>query len=109
MPIDRSEFESDDTLSIRPGTNKHRILTFLAANEDTAFTRSEVAEGAGVDPDSTGPVLVRLREEGLVEHRDRYWTIERDERLGVLESILEEVDDLADRFDVDDLPDWVRG
>lgn len=108
MPIDRDQFESGAP-PIRPGTNGHRVLTFLAASEDEAFTRSEVAEGAGVDPDSAGPVLVRLREDGLVEHREPYWTVARDERLRCLGGLLAEVDDLADRFEPEDLPDWPWG
>lgn len=105
MPIDRDRFESGE-LPIRPGTNAHRVLTFLAANEEAAFTRSEVVEGAGIDPDSAGPVLVRLREDGLVEHDSPYWAVTRDERLGCLGDLLAEVDDLAERFEPADLPDW---
>ena len=109
MPIDRDTFDADESPVVRPGTNKHRVLTFLAAKEDQAFLRSEVAEGTGVDPDSVGPVLSRLRDEGLVEYREGYWAIQRDERLGVLEEFLDELDDLAEQFEVSDLPDWIRG
>lgn len=108
MALDREEFESGESLAVRPGTNKHRVLTFLAANADEAFTRAEVAEGAGIDPDSAGPVLIRLREEDLVEHRDHYWAIKRDERLGFLADLLEELDDLSEALDASDFPDWIR-
>lgn len=109
MPIDRDDFDAGESLAVRPGTNKHRVLTFLAANDEQAFMRSEVAEGAGIDPDSTGPVLSRLRDEGFVEYRDGYWAIERDEELGFLADFLHELDDLAEEFEVSDLPDWIRG
>lgn len=83
MPIDRDRFESEE-LPVQPGTNKHRVLAFLADTPEEAFTRSEIAEGAGVDPDSVGPVLVRLREDGLVEHSGTHWAVARDERLADL-------------------------
>lgn len=107
MPIDRDVLEEGSPV-VRPGTNKHRVLTFLAAGDDKAYTRKEVAEGAGVSADSVGPVLSRLRDEGLVEYNDGYWAVLEDERLGVLASLLEEVDDLAERFDRDDFPAWMR-
>lgn len=84
MPIDRDQFEAEE-LPVQPGTNKHRVLRFLAENQDEAFTRSEVAEGSEVDADSVGPVLVRLREDGLVEHRGTHWAVARDDRLPNLE------------------------
>lgn len=107
MPVDREQLEEGQPV-VRAGSNKHRVLTFLAANDEQAFTRKEIVEGSGVSENSVGSVLARLREEDLVEYNDGYWSVREDERLGVLETLLAEVDDLADRFDRDDFPAWLR-
>lgn len=81
MPIDRERFEqlTADALGIAEGSHADAVLSFLAESPDQAFTRGEIRDGAGVPDNSIGPVLSRLREEGLVEHRGRYWTIGPDE------------------------------
>lgn len=75
MPIGADRFEAIDEDGPPPGTNAHEILSFLAANADKAFTRGEIAEATGVKPGSVGPTLVRLREEGRVEHKGTYWRV----------------------------------
>lgn len=81
MPIDRDRFEQQtaDALGIAEGTNAYAVLSFLAESPDQAFTRKEIRDGAGIADNSVGPVLSRLRDEGLVEHRGRYWTVGPDE------------------------------
>jgi len=51
------------------------ILSFLEEHADQAFTQTEIAEATGVKRGSVGPTLVRLRENGRVEHRGTYWRI----------------------------------
>ncbi|QSG09773.1 helix-turn-helix domain-containing protein [Halapricum desulfuricans] len=76
MPISADRFdEIDDDSTPTPGTNAHEILSFLEANADQAFTRSEIAESTGVADGSVGPTLVRLREAGRVDHRGHYWRV----------------------------------
>lgn len=77
MPINREAFEEELDSSDTP-TNADRILDFLAIHSDQAFTRSEIAARTDVTRNSVGPVLSRLEAQGLVEHRDRYWTIAED-------------------------------
>jgi len=83
MPIniDRFEDNPEETLDITEGTQPHRILTFLAANDDQAFTQTEIHEATDIPRGSVGVVLSRLEDRGLVRHRGRYWAIADDERL----------------------------
>lgn len=77
MPIRADQFEEIDDGDDRPnpGTNAHEILSFLEANDNRAFTQTEIAEATSVNRGSVGPTLVRLREDGRVDHRGTYWRI----------------------------------
>lgn len=83
MPISIDEFESDppDSLNLQKGSHPHRLLQFLAAHVDQAFTQSELADETGINPGSVGAALSRLEERGLVRHKGRYWALADDERL----------------------------
>jgi len=81
ISIDRFEDESEDILDITEGTQPHTILTFLAANDDQAFTQTEIHEATDIPRGSVGVVLSRLEDRGLVRHRGRYWAIADDDRL----------------------------
>ena len=83
MPIniDRFEDEPTDALDIKEETQPHTILTFLATNDEQAFTQTEIHEATEITRGSVGVVLSRLEERGLVRHRGRYWAIAEDERL----------------------------
>jgi predicted transcriptional regulator of viral defense system len=83
MPIniDRFEDEPEDVLDIKEGTQPHTILTFLTANDEQAFTQTEIYEATDIPRGSVGVVLSRLEDRGLVRHRGRYWAIAEDERL----------------------------
>ncbi|WP_101294843.1 winged helix-turn-helix domain-containing protein [Halegenticoccus soli] len=77
MPISADRFEriDDGDDGPKPGTNANEILSFLAEHADQAFTQTEIAEATGVNRGSVGPTLVRLREDGRVDHRGTYWRI----------------------------------
>ena len=77
MPISADRFEAmdEDDDGPTPGTNAHEILSFLEANADQAFTQSEVVDATGVNRGSVGPTLVRLREDGRVDHKGTYWRV----------------------------------
>lgn len=81
ISIDRFEDEPPEALDIGVGTQPHRVLVFLASNDDSAFTQTEIAEGTGIKRGSVGAVLSRLDDRGLVRHRGRYWAIGEDDRL----------------------------
>jgi len=73
VPISIDEFESHDPE--KEVTNAERVLRFLARNDDKAYKAVEIADVAGVDRNSVHPVLKRLREQGLVRHREPYWAV----------------------------------
>lgn len=83
MPIgiDRFEDEPSEALDIAEGSQPHRVLRFLATNDESAFTQTEIAEGTSIDRGSVGAVLSRLDDRDLVRHRGRYWAIGEDDRL----------------------------
>lgn len=84
MPIDVDQFESLENTGppVEPGTNAHRVLTFLVERDDQAFKQGEIAEATGVKRGSISVVLARLEERGLVRHRGEYWTAAEDDRVG---------------------------
>lgn len=83
MPIgiDRFEEGPPEVLDLKPGTQPHRVLGFLAENDEQAFTQTEIHEGTGIKRESVGAVLTRLEERGLVRHRGRYWAVGEDDRV----------------------------
>ncbi|GAA0661242.1 MarR family transcriptional regulator [Natronoarchaeum mannanilyticum] len=83
MPIniDRLDEEPADVLDLKEGTQPYRIVRFLAANDDKAYTQTELHEETGIKRGSVGAVLSRLENRGLVRHQGRYWAIAEDDRL----------------------------
>lgn len=86
MPIDVDHFESvaDPPTSVR-------IVRFLLAHEENAYTRGEIATELAVDAETVGTNLTRLKERGLVRHRRPYWT--------VIEDHGQVIDELRRRYD----------
>ena len=83
MPIDIDHFED------APGDStptSQRVVRFLAANDDRAFRRGEIAEAIDADPETVGTNLTRLKARGLVRHREPYWTF-TDDRQRALETL----------------------
>lgn len=74
MAIERDDADGSEG-SIREGTNKHEILSFLAEYRDKAFTRAEIADRTSVGENSVGSVLARLRESGAVKYSNGYYAI----------------------------------
>lgn len=83
MPIDIDHLDGEPTgvLDLQAGKQPARILRFLMANDDKAFTQTEIHEATGIKRGSVGSALSRLEERGLVRHRGRYWGIAEDDRL----------------------------
>ncbi len=76
MPVRIEEFETGD-LPNGPSVPE-QVLTYLYANRDKAFTRSEVATGIDEDPNTVGTALSRLKQRDLVRHKGGYWAITED-------------------------------
>lgn len=97
MPIDIAAFEHDGRLG-EPSIGE-RVITYLAANDDKAFTRGEIAAAIDAAPNAVGSALTRLKNRDLVRHRERYWAITDDqERLRAAEGL----HDLLETLAVDD-------
>ena len=80
MPISKDEFrsitEDDSTLpDLSPDTTQGTVYRFLLEHADKAFRQREIVEAVDVPDGSVGPTLKRLEDYGLVEHRERFWTI----------------------------------
>lgn len=80
MPISRDEFQGIDEggpshPDLSPDTTQGVVYRFLLDNADKAFRQREIVAAVAVPEGSVGPTLKRLEEHGLVEHRDRFWSI----------------------------------
>lgn len=76
MPITADRFdELEEDSEPKPGTNAEVILQFLESHRDQAFTQSEIRTKTAIPEGSVGPTLVRLREAGLVDHKQPYWRV----------------------------------
>ena len=80
MPISKDEFRSIDEdepslPDLAPDTTQGAVYRFLLEHADKAFRQREIVDAVDIPEGSVGPTLKRLEEHGLVEHRDRFWTI----------------------------------
>lgn len=76
MPIGIDHFEAADDLD--GPTTSERILRFLLAHDDKAYTRGEIAGAIDVAPETVGTNLTRLKNRNLVRHREPYWALTDD-------------------------------
>lgn len=108
MPVDFEAYTPEEDDGIRPveGSNAYAILRFLAGRPDKGFTPKEVTEATGLPRGSVGPTLARLEESGLVRHKEPYWAIAEDDRLGAHAAMLHGLEAAEDRFGDEDWGDW---
>jgi len=86
------------------------VYRFLLEHADQAFRQREIVEAVDVPEGSVGPTLKRLEEPGLVEHRDRFWTI-ADAEHAVASAGLHgaaTADDIDGGFSDDDVEAWME-
>jgi Mn-dependent DtxR family transcriptional regulator len=76
MPVRIEEFETGN-LPSGPSVPE-QVLVYLYTNRDKAFTRSEIANGIGEDPNTVGTALSRLKQRDLIRHKGEYWAITED-------------------------------
>jgi len=95
MPVRIEEFETG-VLPSGPSVPE-KVLSYLYANRDKAFTRSEIATGIDENPNAVGTALSRLKQRDLVRHKGEYWAITNDlDRVAHaydLHSMTEQLDD----------------
>ena len=105
--IDIGEFENADDDGFDDRTDTERIVAFLAENDEKAWKAKAIAERAGVNPDSVSTLLARLRERGLVRHKEPYWAITDDEqRLSNATSLHRDHERLDERFGEENVEEW---
>lgn len=108
MPIDIGEFRSASEEELQAGglTNGERILGFLAANSDQAFTPSEIHVATGIARGSVGVVLSRLEESELVDHRGEYWAVAPEADAAKTLTGASVARAVTDRFGPEDPEEW---
>jgi len=110
MPIDIETFESspEDRLQNSRETNADRVMRFLAAHPDQAFTQSEIRDATDVNAGSISVVLSRLEDRGLVRHKGSYWALGDGEDVAAYTSMLESTRAANDRFGEEDIEEWLE-
>ena len=109
MPVRFDEYAALDhefDPALREGSNGHRILSFLAAYPEQGFTPKEIHEAIGVPLGSVGPTLQRLKERDLVRHREPYWAIGEDDRVGTYVGMLNSLKTVDDRYGAESWEEW---
>lgn len=66
MPIDLRKHDPDGPITIRPDTNKAKIIKLLYQNTDLGYTPAEVRKQLELPRGSSSTTLTRLHEEGLI-------------------------------------------
>jgi len=110
MPIDIETFESAPADRLQNGgeTNADRVMRFLAAHPDKAFTQSEIRDATDVKAGSISVVLSRLEDRGLVRHKGTYWALGEADDVAAYTSLLESTRTANDRFGNEDMDEWLE-
>ena len=112
MPVEFDEYkhtrETVDTLAIDPGSNAHKILSFLAQHPDLGFKPAEIAEEVDVQRGSLNPTLSRLADQGLVEHEPPYWSVTDDDRLAAVGASMYSMAAFEERHADDEFDGWAN-
>lgn len=108
MPVDFEPYAPDEGGGLRlvEGSNAHAILRFLAEHPRMGFTPKEIAEATGLPRGSVGTTLARLGEADLVRHKEPYWSLGEDDRLGAYAAVVHGLEAAATRFGDDDWSGW---
>lgn len=111
MPIDIERFEAGREEDLRAGgeTNAERLLRFLSAHPEKAFTPKEIHHETDVPRGSVGVVLARLEERGLVRHRGDYWAIGEGEDVETTLTSIAASRAASDRLGPEDPGEWGPG
>ncbi|MDZ7687934.1 MAG: helix-turn-helix domain-containing protein [Halobacteriales archaeon] len=109
MPVEFEEYDPEETnLRLEEGSNAHEILSFLLENPDEGYTPKEIHEATDVPRGSVGTTLARLKENGLVRHKEPYWAVERDDRLAAYEGAVLSLKAAEERFPTEDEDEWLE-
>lgn len=110
MPIDLETFESSppEQLQNDGETNADRVMRFLAAYPNQAFTQSEIRDATDVKAGSISVVLSRLEDRGLVRHKGTYWALGEADTVADYTGLLESTRAANDRFGEEDMDEWLE-
>jgi predicted transcriptional regulator of viral defense system len=110
MPIDIETFESapEDRLQHSGETNADRVMRFLAAHPEQAFTQSEIRDATDVKAGSISVVLSRLEDRGLVRHKGTYWALGEADDVAGYTSLIESTRAANDRFGEENMEEWLE-
>ena len=109
MPVDFEAYDPEGTdggLRITDGSNAYKILQFLSKRPESGFTPKEISEETDVPRGSVGTTLSRLKDRGLVRHKEPYWAIGEDDRLAAYGAMVHGINAAADRFGDEDWGEW---
>ncbi|WP_049935204.1 hypothetical protein [Haloplanus natans] len=106
MPISIDEFESHDADA--RNTNAERVVRFLAQNREKAYKAVEIADATEVNENSIHPVLNRLKERGLVRHKEPYWAIGDIEAVQDAMMFSSTVEFLNETLGAESREEWLR-
>ncbi|SEP26695.1 Transcriptional regulator [Halogranum amylolyticum] len=105
--IDIRRFEEADSDEFASKTDTVKIVEFLATHSDHAWKAKVIAERADVNPDSVSTLLSRLKDRGLVRHKEPYWAITDDrDRLSSAYRLHTATKRLDERYGEEDPDDW---
>ena len=110
MPIDIDTFESSppDRLQNSGETNAERVMRFLAAHPDKAFTQSEIRDATDVKAGSISVVLARLEDRGLVRHKGTYWALGEPDEVAAYTGLLESTRAANEQLGEEDMDEWLE-
>ncbi|MFC4359172.1 MarR family transcriptional regulator [Halobium salinum] len=105
--IDIATFEEAEEGEFSGRGATERVVRFLAENDRRAWKATAIAEHADVDPDSVSTLLTRLRNRGLVRHKEPYWAITDDrDRVANAYRLHEATERYDERYGEEDSADW---
>jgi predicted transcriptional regulator len=110
MPVEFDEYrdkqEAAETLAIDPGSNAHKILSFLTDHPELGFKPAEIAEEVDIPRGSLNPTLARLEEQGLVEHEPPYWSATDDDRIAAIGATMYSMQAFEEQYEEDEFAGW---
>jgi Mn-dependent DtxR family transcriptional regulator len=66
MPVDLRKHDPDDPITIRPETNKAKIIKLLYRDTNLGYTPAEIREALELPRGSVSTTLSRMQDEGLI-------------------------------------------
>ena len=110
MPIEFDEYretqEATETLAMDPGSNAHKILSFLAEHPTLGFKPSEIAGEVEIPRGSLNPTLARLKKQELVEHEPPYWSAADDDRIAAVGATMYSMQAFEEHYEEDEFFEW---